>query len=458
MKALSTPLLSPRGLTAVGSAIGYGVGHEAVRSQGDALRAYHGDAEYDSKYAKGIGMMHAGVTIGAMYGGASAIFGRSIGARKGGSTAAGIKRYASSGFMPLGTAGAANLVGRGARGIAGGAKAAWSSKTMTGLLSAPKNFRNARQINRNALRPRQRDLADLRSPLRAGTRRRPAPGRNQRRQEIRDQLRARGAAKGGTLQERYAAEQARLQPGIDTAQGKYDAARQTFGGGAYHQLVNAPANIAGAIAGSGRAMARGARGTKDFLALGVQGWAEAGAHVARGVGAGARRGALGGAIAGQMASPILRKLGAEGMIASSMSSGAGFFGGGLLGGAVAPAAMAVRGAGKGLAAGGRGLVAGGVGAYKGAAGMMPNFGNMQMPEIPWSKMDPANWTKGQMFAGGLGMVAAGGIAGNAYSRGSYHFPIMEAGNVTLAPSTAQRMNFSTVGLTQALHDNRRQTP
>jgi hypothetical protein len=72
-------------------------------------------------------------------------------------------------------------------------------------------------------------------------------------------------------------------------------------------------------------------------------------------------------------------------------------------------------------------------------------------------LDPAKWNTGTLFRGGLGVLAGGTFAGSAYAQNRKQYPLMEAGTVSMAPSAVQRMNFSTAGLTQALHDrtNRR---
>ena len=77
----------------------------------------------------------------------------------------------------------------------------------------------------------------------------------------------------------------------------------------------------------------------------------------------------------------------------------------------------------------------------------------------WSagKLNPLNWSHRGMMAT-YGGAAVGGLAAGAYAFPRMNnFPIREAGNVQTFKPVAQRMNFSTVGLTQALHDRRNRT-
>ena len=72
---------------------------------------------------------------------------------------------------------------------------------------------------------------------------------------------------------------------------------------------------------------------------------------------------------------------------------------------------------------------------------------------------PANWNPKFTFAAGLGVIGAGAVAGHAQgSRSIQHkFPMLEARNVSMATPATRRLNYSTVGLTQALHNRRGRT-
>jgi hypothetical protein len=119
----------------------------------------------------------------------------------------------------------------------------------------------------------------------------------------------------------------------------------------------------------------------------------------------------------------------------------------VVGGAVAPAAMAARGVGRGVAAG--------AAATYGA--MAPKVARVKrsVEDFRWRNLDPASWSRPTLFRGGIGMMAAGAAGGFVVGRGQQPYPLMESGNISLAKPATQRMNFSTAGLTQALHDRRR---
>jgi hypothetical protein len=85
-----------------------------------------------------------------------------------------------------------------------------------------------------------------------------------------------------------------------------------------------------------------------------------------------------------------------------------------------------------------------------------SLGNMlKSKSFSLKSLDPAEWSRKTLLNTGLMSIGAGAIAGNIHSAGKYQYPLMEAGNISMAPSATQRMNFSTAGLTQALHDKRR---
>lgn len=67
---------------------------------------------------------------------------------------------------------------------------------------------------------------------------------------------------------------------------------------------------------------------------------------------------------------------------------------------------------------------------------------------------PFNWSGGALWGGGIGVIGAGAAAGYAHGSNQAHFPMLEARNISMATPTTQRLNYSTVGLTQALHDRR----
>ena len=67
---------------------------------------------------------------------------------------------------------------------------------------------------------------------------------------------------------------------------------------------------------------------------------------------------------------------------------------------------------------------------------------------------PFNWSGGGLMGAGLGVVGGGAAFGYAHGRNQAHFPMLEARNISMATPTTQRLNYSTVGLTQALHDRR----
>lgn len=77
-----------------------------------------------------------------------------------------------------------------------------------------------------------------------------------------------------------------------------------------------------------------------------------------------------------------------------------------------------------------------------------------------SKLDPANWNKvggKAIFTGWAGVFGAGAATGaNAFPR-MQNFPVLEAGKVESFRPVFQRMNYSTTGLTQAIHDKRHRT-
>lgn len=73
------------------------------------------------------------------------------------------------------------------------------------------------------------------------------------------------------------------------------------------------------------------------------------------------------------------------------------------------------------------------------------------------RINPVNWSSAQLFRSGVGLLGASAVGGAVYGGKRYSYPIMEAGNVSLAEPVTNKLNFNTAGLTQALHDRRNRT-
>ena len=67
---------------------------------------------------------------------------------------------------------------------------------------------------------------------------------------------------------------------------------------------------------------------------------------------------------------------------------------------------------------------------------------------------PFKWNPKVTMGAGLGILGAGAVGGYKHGRTQTHFPMLEAGNISMATPASQRLNYSTIGLTQALHDRR----
>ena len=78
----------------------------------------------------------------------------------------------------------------------------------------------------------------------------------------------------------------------------------------------------------------------------------------------------------------------------------------------------------------------------------------QIPGALKHAAQPFNWNPHVTIGAGLGVIGAGAAAGYQHGRTQTHFPMLEAGNISMATPASQRLNYSTIGLTQALHDRR----
>ena len=68
--------------------------------------------------------------------------------------------------------------------------------------------------------------------------------------------------------------------------------------------------------------------------------------------------------------------------------------------------------------------------------------------------NPWNWSNRAIGGAALGVVGAGAAGGYAHGSNQANFPMLEARNISMATPATQKLNYSTVGLTQALHDRR----
>jgi len=73
------------------------------------------------------------------------------------------------------------------------------------------------------------------------------------------------------------------------------------------------------------------------------------------------------------------------------------------------------------------------------------------------RLNPMNWANGTLMTAGIGAVGVGATAGYFHGKSRAQNPMLEAGNISLATPATRRLNYSTVGLTQALHDRARRT-
>jgi len=68
------------------------------------------------------------------------------------------------------------------------------------------------------------------------------------------------------------------------------------------------------------------------------------------------------------------------------------------------------------------------------------------------KLDPVNWKTRTRVLGGIGAIGLGVGIGTHGGLSSKRYPTLESSNVSFHKPAQRRMNFSTAGLTQSLHN------
>jgi len=336
LSPLTIAFTSPRGLTLMGSALGYGIGKEVLRVQESKLRAYYGDEKYESKYQRGIGMFRTGISLAGAYGVASAIFGKT---RRDG--------YATGTFTPF----LGGTIGKVAKGASWPARAL-ASGAYGGAARLGRNFAKARAARGASIQAR-RAVVDKVSWYEAHKARTPSL-----------------AYTFTGSPDMVPSEIAKLRKSAKAARGKYTRSRSAVGGAIYGLMTD----------------------TRDTARL------------------------------------LRRKIAKR---------------------------IAVRKTAREVARANR--------PYRQNYPRPPRPMRREMRKELWSKrrkaigrgLDVANWRPGTLFKTGTGLTIGAGIAGGFYGRTRKPYPIMESGNLTMARPTINRMNFSTAGLTQALHDRSR---
>lgn len=100
----------------------------------------------------------------------------------------------------------------------------------------------------------------------------------------------------------------------------------------------------------------------------------------------------------------------------------------------------------------RGSMAGMETAYRGAvAGVRGAAGAVR------ANVNPLNWSTSTLTKTTFGLGAVAGFAGYRHGKNRPWHPMTESGNLTMANPVQRRLNYSTVGLTQALHNKTRRT-